>query len=411
MGEPRREVSDAARLVIEAVTPLPMAHTPLDEAVGQVLSEAIIAEFPLPPWTNAAMDGYAIRADDARGASREHPVTLPVVREVAAGDPAGAPLRAGEAVRIFTGGRVPEGADSVVRQEDTEAGDGRVTIFDTRDLGRNLRPAGSDLPRGAGALPAGTVISARQVALLAALGVAEPMVHRRPRVGILVTGDEIVPLSEGEIIRSGRQLANANGPGLAAMVRDAGGIAVPLDIVPDDVSAIRQAIEAAGPRVDLLITTGGVSVGAYDHLPDVMASLGARVLFRGVRMRPGGPVMFGILRGGTPWLGLPGNPVSAAVTFELFGRPLVRRLLGHPTPFREVESFVLAEPIARDATLDLYLRATVGDPGTRTPPEVRLTGAQGSGILTSVARSDALVIIPAGPGTAAAGSTVQGWRW
>ena len=397
---------EAVRAIVDAVPVQPSLRIPLADTVGHVLAEDVTAAIALPPWTNAAMDGYAVRADDVVGATSASPRNLTVVDVIAAGTAADRALQRGEAMRIFTGARVPDGADTVIRQEDTDRGAGTVRIHDDRDAGANVRAAGGALALGAVALAAGTVIGPHQLAVLAALGEANPVVHRRPRVGILPTGDEIVSLDRSEEIRAGRRLADVNGPVIAALVQQAGGIAVPLGIARDDVDDLLQLVEAADD-VDLLITAGGVSVGDHDHVRTVMSACRVVTSFDRVRVRPGGPTVFGMLPGGGAWLGLPGNPVSAMVTFELFGRAAIRAMAGDRAPIRAPFPVRLRESARRDATLDQYLRCRLIPAAGGGPPSAEITGPQGSGMLMSMVRADALAIVPAGEGSVAADSMVD----
>jgi molybdopterin molybdotransferase len=402
-------ISSAAEAVrdIVAATPVqPSLRVPLADAVGHVLAEDVIAAIPLPPWTNAAMDGYAARADDVRGAGRTAPRRLTVVEAIAAGESSDRVLQPGEAVRIYTGARLPAGADSVIRQEDTDRGVSAVVVHHDRDAGANVRLAGSDLARGAVALAAGTEVGPCQVAVMAALGVAHPMVHRRPRVGILPTGDEVVSLDHPEEILAGQRLADVNGPAIAALVHQAGGIPVALGIARDSLADLSRLVDAADD-LDLLITAGGVSVGDHDHVREVMAACGVVTQFDRVRVRPGGPTVFGLFPTGRAWLGLPGNPVSAMVTFELFGRPAIRAMAGHRQPIRSTRAMTLRDAARQDPVLDQYLRCTLAWPGGEIPVAA-LAGPQGSGMLMSMVRADCLAIIPAGDGSLAAGSVVEG---
>ncbi|MEP6590927.1 MAG: gephyrin-like molybdotransferase Glp [Gemmatimonadota bacterium] len=390
-------VSDACTALLAAVQVQPSLRVPLADAVGHVLAEEIFAPIPLPPWTNAAMDGYAVHAADVRGASATSPVSLRVVAVVAAGDAPSRALQRGEAVRVYTGAAVPEGADSVVRQEDSDRGIDDVVIHHDRDAGANVRPLGGDLARGAVALVSGTVLGPHQLALLAALAVAHPVVRRKPRVGLLTGGDEVVSLDHREQILDGTRLSDVNGPALTALINEAGGVAVPLGLVPDDPDALDAAVSAARD-IDLLITAGGVSVGDRDHVREVMRRQRVTAVIDRVRIRPGGPTAFGMLPDGRGWLALPGNPVSAMVTFELFARPVIRRMAGHPEPRRRAIRVRLERAVTRDARLELYPRVTLAWPADGGLPLARLTGPQGSGILTSIARSDGLLIVAPGSG-------------
>ena len=393
----RHSVSEAASAIVASVGIQPSLRIPLADSVGHVLAEDVVAPIPLPPWTNAAMDGYAVRAADVLGASESAPISLRVVAAVTAGDRPANALNPGEAARVYTGAPVPANADSVIRQEDSDRGVDEVLIRNSRDIGANVRPAGGDLARGALALAAGTVIGPHQLALLAALAVAHPMVHRKPRVGILAGGDELVSLDRREEILSGERLSDVNGPALIALVEQAGGVPVSLGLASDDPAALRARIEAA-QDVDLIITAGGVSVGDRDFVREVMAALGVRPVVQRVKIRPGGPTAFGVLPDGRGWLALPGNPVSAMVTFELFGRPAIRRMAGHVHVYRRTMRVVLDDVVHGDPVLDLYLRVVLTYPEEGGMPHARLTGPQGSGMLTSMARADGLVVIEKGEG-------------
>jgi molybdopterin molybdotransferase len=350
------------------------------------------------------MDGYAARAADVRGATAAAPRPLRIVEVI----PAGAfPTRAvgpGECARIFTGAPLPQGADSVIRQEDTRTGedggrtgtDGEVWILNDRDCGVNFRLRGEDVKQGAVVLPAGTELGAAQIGVLASMAEAHPVVYRRPRVAILGSGDEIVDVDQPEEIIAGRKIASSNSHTLHALVRLAGGVPVHLGIARDTPESLLEHL-ARAEDCDLLVTTAGISVGDHDHLRAVMERLGAELGFWKLRMRPGAPVGFGILRG-VPWIGLPGNPVSTMVTFELFVRPAIRRMMGHALPFRRTVAVRVAEPIRLGPRLQHFLRAIVtpSSDDDATTPVARLTGPQGSGILTSMAAANALLVIPEG---------------
>lgn len=401
-AETRLDVATAVARVVGALTPVDdVDDVAIGDALGRVLARDAVAPVALPPWDNAGMDGYAVRAADVLGAGAAAPVRLPVVGTVAAGHAAARALVAGEAMRIMTGAPVPEGADTVVRIEDTDGGTERVEVRDDRDARaptRNVRPRGEDLRAGAVALAAGTAIGPAQVGVLAACGLARVPVRRRPRVAILCTGDEVVELERWDDVLAGTRIPSTNSYTLQALVRQAGAEPVMLGIAPDEPEGLRERLRAAS-GCDLLLTTGGVSVGAFDHVRPVLAAMGAELRFWRARMRPGAPLGFGLVpdawRPGVriPWLGLPGNPVSAMVTFELFARPAIRRLAGHARLYRRPVPVVLEDAVTLGAPLMHFLRATVA---VREDGRLgaRLTGPQGSGLLTSMARADALVIVP-----------------
>jgi molybdopterin molybdotransferase len=377
--------AEAARLIVERVRPLPPVRLPLRDAAELVLAEAVTSPIDLPPWDNSAMDGYAVRAADVLVPG----ATLRVIETVAAGAFPARPLAAGEATRIFTGAPLPTGADTVIRQEDTERSGDTVTIRDHRDRGRNVRHRGEDVTRGAVVLGAGTALGPAQLGVLASIAQAAPLVYPAPRVAFLGSGDEIADLDDAEAILAGTKIASSNSYTLHALIRRDGGVPVDLGLARDTRESLRERLNAAR-GADLIVTSAGVSVGEHDLVRDVLTGLGGTVDLWRVRMRPGAPLGFGTLHG-APWIGLPGNPVSTMVTYELFVRPALRRLRGHPLPFRRTVEVRVTEAVTLGPRLRHFLRAIV-EPGT--PPTARLTGPQGSGILTSMARANALLIVP-----------------
>jgi molybdopterin molybdotransferase len=388
---------DAALRILGEARVQPALRIPLDDALGHVLAHDVTTPVAIPAHTNSAMDGYACRAVDVRGKA---PVTLRVVDQIPAGKMPARRIGAGECARIFTGAALPPGTDGVVRQEDTDLGTEVVTIHKDRDAGMNFRRAGEDLAQGALALPAGTFLGPAELGVLASVAVGAPMVVRRPRVGILASGDEIVDIDQPDAIISGRKVASSNTHTLTALVRLAGGEPVPLGIARDTAASMREHLERAAD-CDLLVTSAGISVGEHDFVKPVLEAMGAEIHFWKLRMRPGAPVGFGMLRG-IPWIGLPGNPVSTMVTFELFVRPAVRKMAGHALPFRRSVPVRLGEPIKLGPKLQHFLRAVVSEGG-----EARLTGPQGSGILTSMVKANALLVIPEGQHETPAGAVVQ----
>ena len=404
MTDTRLGVAEASALILRGVRPLAAEAIPLDATGGRVLAQDVSSPVSLPPWDNASMDGYAVRADDVRGATAASPRRLTVIGIVAAGQRATRPVAAGEAMRIMTGAPVPAGADSVVRVEDTDGGTSEVLVRDDRDAARNIRSRGEDVQAGATVLRAGAVIGAAQLGVLASIGCARPMVHRRPRVAILATGDELVPLERFSDVLAGERIVSSNSYALAEAVRRAGGEPVPLGIARDDAAAIAAALDPAR-HCDVILTSGGVSVGEFDFTRDVVQRLGGTLSLWRVRMRPGAPLGFGTLFG-VPWIGLPGNPVSAMVTFELFARPLIRALGGHSLPHRRTIDVVCGQDLRLAAPLTHFLRVTLARREGQ-PPVARLTGSQSSGMLTSVALADALLVVPPEPDEVASGSTLR----
>jgi molybdopterin molybdotransferase len=384
--------AEAARTILLDVRRQPALRVPLDDALGSVLAEDVVSRVDIPAWTNSAMDGYAARGEDVRGATETKPVRLRVVEHLPAGHFPTRPIGPGECARIFTGAPLPEGADTVIRQEDTDEGAETVTINKDRDVGVNTRRVGEDIRKGSTALNEGTELGPAQLGVLASLAVAHPLVYRRPRIGILGSGDEIVDIDQPEEILSGRKIASSNTHTLVALVRQTGGEPVNLGIAADTPESLREHLGQA-TDCDLLITSAGISVGEHDYVRAVLEELGATQRFWKLRMRPGAPVGFGLL-GQVPWVGLPGNPVSTMVTYELFVRPAIRKMMGHVRPFRRSIPVRMAESVTLKPKLQHFLRGVV----TEGPsgPEARLTGPQGSGILTSMARANALLVIPEG---------------
>jgi molybdopterin molybdotransferase len=384
-------VIDASARILANLRPLDVERVPLLDAVGRVLASNAVAPYTLPHWDNSAMDGYAVRGADVVGATAASPVELRVLETVAAGAFATRAVSAGEATRIMTGAPLPDGADTVIRVEDTDGATDRVQVRDSRDVGKNIRPRGEDFHAGDVVVDAGTPIAPAHVGVLATLGLGTVDVVRRPVVAILGSGDELVDLDRFAEVLAGRKIVSSNSYTLTALVRAAGGIPRLLGNAADTPESLRLLLERTA-GADLIVTSAGASVGEFDYTRDVLVSLGAELDFWRVRMRPGAPLGFGTLRG-TPWIGLPGNPVSAMVTFELFVRPAIRRLHGHARLFRRTVPVVVEEAITIGARLMHFLRGivTVREDGTLG---ARLTGPQGSGILTSMSRANALIIVP-----------------
>ena len=393
--------ADAARHILLDIRPTKPVSTVLRQAQDLVLARDITSPIDLPPWDNSAMDGYAARARDLTAAG----IVLSVIETVAAGQFPKKPIGPGQATRIFTGAPLPKGADSAVRQEDTTPlPDGRVRVNDVRDAGRNIRRRGEDVRKGEVALPAGTALGPAQLGVLASLAHGRPLVHRRPRVAYMGSGDEIVDLDQKRAILAGRKVASSNSYTLHALIQQTGAIPVDLGIARDTKASLKQHLRRA-KGVDLLVTTAGVSVGEHDLVRQVLTEMGCDMKLWRIKMRPGAPLGFGVLKG-VPWIGLPGNPVSTMVTFELFVRPAIRRLLGHRAPFRRTVQVLVEEPVTLGPKLRHYLRAVVHPAGDNGALAARLTGPQGSGILTSMVRANALLIVPEDRASVSAGETL-----
>ncbi len=388
----RLDVGEASAHMLAGQSALGSEEVLLARALGRVLARDVVSPVSLPPWDNASMDGYAVRAADVAGASESKPVRLRIVETIAAGRRGTRTIGQGDAARIMTGAPVPDGADSVVRVEDTAPGANadEVSIRDDRDASRNVRARGEDVRADAIVMRKGTPIGPAHVGVLASVGCAAPLVYRRPRVAILATGDELVPLEGFEAVRAGDRIVSSNSYSLEAAVLAAGGEPVPLGIAPDEPGALARCLRGA-EGCDMVLTSGGVSVGDFDYTRQVVSALGGELSLWRVRMRPGAPLGFGRLFG-VPWLGLPGNPVSALVTFELFARPLLRVLGGHRRPHRRAVLVTLEDDVQLAAPLTHYLRAVLtNEPGGAM--RASLTGPQSSGMLTSMAAADALVVV------------------
>jgi molybdopterin molybdotransferase len=399
-------VHEAANRISGSVRALPTVRVSLSDALGCVLAEDVYSPITLPHWDNSAMDGYAVHGDDVLGALETHAVMLPVVGTIPAGGFAERALTRGEAMRIMTGAPLPTGADTVVRVEDTDGGLARVRILKDRDVRKNVRKAGEDVHRGQVAIPAGTPIGAAQIGVLASIGAGEVPVHRRPRVAILGSGDELVDLDEFDQVLSGKRIVSSNKYTIEALVKLAGGVPISLGHAPDSLAAVRDLmLRAVAEQPDLIVTSAGVSVGEHDHTRTAVEELGTALDFWRVRMRPGAPVGFGQVRG-IPWIGLPGNPVSVMVTFELFVRPTIRRLLGLTRVHRRPVTVTLEEPVSIGAKLTHFYRAIVA-PRADGTLGARLTGPQGSGILTSMSLANALLVVPEDRTTVAAGEQLS----
>jgi molybdopterin molybdotransferase len=395
-------VEEARERILAVVKRLPAETKPLAQALGQVLAEDITSPITIPPLDNTAMDGYAVRAADTTGASGEKPVMLRVIGEVAAGYIYQGEVDQGTAVRIMTGAPIPRGADAVVPFEETDEPAGRnfgtfakgrteVGVYKAADAGANLRYAGEDVARGSLVMRAGTELNAAQIGVLASLGKADVTVYRRPIVAVISTGDELLDL--GQTHTEGK-IYDSNSYSVAALIQEAGGIAKPMGIARDTVEALTARVNEALADADLLVTTAGVSRGDYDVVKDVLEREG-EVGFWTVRMRPGKPLAFGTFpspRGRIPHLGLPGNPVSSMVAFELFGRPAVYKLAGRQGWERPTLRVTVEDRLENTDGRRFLARAIVSQREGRYVAS--LTGPQGSGILTSMALANALVVCP-----------------
>ena len=395
---PLLPLADAQAHVLERVAPLEPRQTWTVAAVGCVLAETVTSPEDVPPFANTAMDGYAVRAADVAGAAADSPVDLPVVAEVAAGHPADRALRSGEAMRIFTGAPMPDGADAVVMVERTRRLDdgARVAIEAAVPVGEAVRAAGDDLRAGDTVFTPGEVIGAGHLGVLAGIGVGEIVVHPRPRVGVLSTGDELV--DAGERLGPG-QIRDSNRATLLALVAQEGWQAVDLGLIRDDEAAITEAIERGAGSCDAVLTSGGVSMGDIDLVKVVLDRIGD-MRWMQIAIRPAKPFAFGLVDG-TPVFGLPGNPVSSMVSFELLARPALRRIAGHVELRRPEVPAVAAEPFPRRPDGKVHFVRVVAERDPEGVLHVRSAGGQGSHHLTAMARAHGLLPLPDGDGVAA----------
>jgi len=389
-------VEEHRAVVASLLAPMPAEEVALYDARARVLAGDVVAATALPSFDNSAMDGYAVRAAEVAGA----PVALPVAFDIPAGRTDVPPLPEGAVARIMTGAPVPEGADAIVPVEQTDGGTEVVALKAAPEVGTYVRRAGEDVAAGDVVLAAGTVLGPAQIGVAAATGHARVPVRRRPVVLVLSTGSELV--APGAPLRHG-QIYESNGPMLAAAVEDAGARAELLRFVPDDVEQFLAVLAERAVRVDLVLTSGGVSAGAYEVVKDALTGRG--VTFGAVAMQPGGPQGAGRLDGGVPVVTLPGNPVSSLVSFEVFVRPVLRAALGHPHPERPVVIARLAQRLTSPSGRRQFRRGVL-DAREGTVAEI---GGPPSHLLGSLAKADCLFVVPEDVTELVAGSEVAVW--
>lgn len=403
-------VEEALTAVLSTISVLPAEQVPLLDALGRVLAQPVVAQDSLPPFANSSMDGYAFIAADLAEASQENPVTLRVVGDIAAGAMPTVTVTPGTAVRIMTGAPMPSGADAVVPVEDTNEVwrskerplPSHIQIYRSVQAGDYVRHPGEDIEAGQTILTPGHILRPQEVGVLASLGIAQVSVIRRPKVAILATGDELLPVDQP--LRPGK-IRNSNGYTQAAQILALGAVPVQLGIAGDTETAVRNKLQAGlETGVDLFISSAGVSVGAYDVVKAVLEQEG-NVGFWRVRMRPGKPLAYGTYQS-IPYLGLPGNPVSAMVSFERFARAAILKMAGHHKLDRPTISVTVQDEIHSDGR-ESYIRAIV-----RRNDEAyaaALTGDQGSHIMTSLVKANALLIVPEGIKYVPASSQLTAW--
>lgn len=395
-------VEQARDKVLERIPVLDTENVDALDAIGRVLAADVVSDIDVAPFDNSAMDGYAVRAADVADASEDAPVRLRVVEHVPAGAFPSVAVGPGEATRIMTGAPVPEGADGVVMVERTAEEDGGAVavIMAPVSVGENIRRKGEDVRAGEVVLSAGETVGAAAVGLLAAVGAARPLVYRRPRVAIVATGDELVAIDE---YPGPGKIRNSNSYSLAAQVLDAGGEPHILEVARDTVEET-TAILSRAAEFDLMVSTGGVSMGDYDVVKDVLEQIGQMDFWK-VAMRPGAPQTYGTIDG-TPFFGLPGNPTSTMVGFELFVRPVILKMLGHTALDRPRHQVLLAHDVKKKPDRRYFLRAvaTLQPDGTHI---AALSGAQSSAMLSSMHRANCLLVLPEGESFFPAGSVAQ----
>lgn len=386
-------VDDALERIVARFSALEPVQMPIIDALGLVLAEDVVADVPVPPFRNSAMDGYAVRASDTVGATGDAPVELVVIETVAAGAAPGNVVAAGEAVRIMTGAPLPEGADTVVRFEETDeserrqrAGDSGIGVRRELRPHENVRDPGEDLQAGSLIMTAGTRIRPAEVSVLAALNRTHALVHRRPRVAILSTGDEVVPPG-GELPYG--KIRDTNSPMLAALVMKYNAEPIMLGIARDTTEHLKERLHAVN-EPDLYVTSGGVSLGDYDMVKNVLQAEGDVEIWQ-VRMKPGKPLAFGRI-GGTPLLGLPGNPAAAMVSFEQFARAAILKMLGHRDTRIPTVKARIAEQVENRGRRRHFLRAWVSQ--DEDGYVVRSTGIHGSAMLSTLVKSNCLAVVP-----------------
>ena len=398
-------IAEALERCSEALTPLPgVAMTPLDQAVGRVLAEPALAALDLPPFPQSGLDGYAVAASDTASATATNPVRLKVVGEVSAGAPAlGQRLERGQALRIYTGAMLPEGASAVLAQEEAVAEADGLTVAGPVSSGRAVRARGEELAAGTELLPAGIRLTPGRLGALAAAGVARVVVARSPRIRLLITGDEVRPV--GAALSPGA-VYDANGPLVTGWLSAFGYRDVAVRHVTDDREDLTRALEEALGEADLVVTTGGVSVGERDLVVPVAEALGVQPVFRRVRQKPGRPLYLGRSSGGVPLLGLPGNPGAVACALAVFLRRLLDLLEGVADPRPELRRGRLAVPCRSDAERDCWIRARWRTSYTGALELVPLL-SQASHMLSNLTEADALVLLPASGEPYPEGSVVE----
>lgn len=393
-------VAEAQRIVLDCVAPIGVETVPLLSGLHRVIAEAVTARRSIPLHDNSAMDGYAVRHEDIVQASPEKPVALDVIEILPAGKTPRHPVGPGQAIKIMTGASMPTGADTVVQVEHTNASDASVQIYKAPRRGSNRRRRGEDVHPGDCVLPQDTYLRPAELGVLASINKAQILVYQRPRVAVLATGDEIADLGDADA--SGKTM-NSNSYTLAGQIAEAGSLPQLLGVAPDKPQTISRRL-ASGLRADVLITSGGVSVGDFDYVRDCLDQAGFAVRFWTVALRPGSPITFGMV-GQVPVFCLPGNPVASMVTFELFVRPALLKMTGGTDLFRPHRQAILQDEIRKRRDVRTFLRGILKQQDDQTV--VTTTGPQGSGILRSMSLANCLIDLPEDVEHLRPGDTVQ----
>jgi molybdopterin molybdotransferase len=380
-------VEEALNHILNSISPLDLEKTDILNALGRVIGEDIYSDRNIPPKDNSAMDGYALKSEDTKGASADAPAVVETIEDIPAGHPSQKTIGPGQAARIMTGAFVPEGADTVVKVEDTEHDGNRVRIFVESPKGENIRYSGEDVKVGDLVISKGKIVGPAEVGMLASLGRSFIKVYQKPLVAIIATGDEIADIDEDT---SGGKIISSNSYSLHAQVRECGALPLQTGIAKDREESLMAAFRAA-LRADVIISSGGVSVGDYDFVKDVMAEMGTNIEFWQVAQRPGKPLAFGTMEGKLVF-GLPGNPVSSMITFEEYVRPALLKMMGREEIFRRTITATLMEDIKKKSGLKHFIRALVRKEGERFT--VSTTGEQGSGILKSMVLANGIIVLP-----------------
>ncbi|MBN1366068.1 MAG: molybdopterin molybdotransferase MoeA [Syntrophaceae bacterium] len=379
-------VEKALKTILANFQPLGLEKINILEALGRVIGENILAPRNIPSANNSAMDGYAVRYTDTKGATKNKPLRLKIIEDIPAGKVALKKIKKGEASRIMTGAVIPEGADSVIRQEDTLKNGRTVVIYTSAKKGENIRFAGEDVRKGELVIKKGSFLHSADIGMLAALGKAFISVYQKPRVAIISTGDELVDI---EIAPPPGKIVNSNSYSLAALVMECGAIPIMLGISKDKRTDLQEKFKTA-LHADLILSSGGVSVGDFDFVKNIMGEIGNAMHFWQVAMRPGKPLAFGTIEG-IPLFGLPGNPVSVMVSFEQFVRPSLLKMQGHTKIFRQNIKAICNEEIQKKAGFKHFIRAVVRK--EKNKYIATTTGNQGSGILKSMVAANGLIVM------------------